>query len=85
MSRDLLKELIDKFKNTGDKSTVEIVERWENRNQALLQAPTEPKEMVSNDDRKTPHTLRGGAAVPIRQSANGIKGPPPPLANLTVD
>lgn len=32
VSRGLLKELIDKFKSTGDKSTLEIVERWENRN-----------------------------------------------------
>lgn len=69
VSRDLLKDLIDKFKSTGDKSTLEIVERWENRNQSLLQAPSEPKEMVSQNERATPHSLRGGialAGVPIR-------------------
>ena len=89
VSRDLLKELIEKFKNTGDRSTLEIVERWENRNQALLQAPSEPKEMVSNNERATPHSIRGAggsvAGVPIRQSANSLRGPPPPLGNLTVD
>ena len=62
MSRDLLKELIGKFKSTGDKSTLEIVERWENRNQALLQAPSEPKEMVSQNERATPHSIRGGGS-----------------------
>ena len=88
VSRGLLKELIDKFKSTGDKSTLEIVERWENRNQALLQTPSEPKEMMSQNERTTPHSIRGGvsvAGIPIRQSASSLKGVPPPLANLTVD
>ena len=44
--------------------------------------------MVSQNERTTPHSIRGGvsvAGIPIRQSASSLKGVPPPLANLTVD
>lgn len=44
MSHGVLRNLIQKFKNTGDRSTLEIVERWENNNESLLALPpSDPK------------------------------------------